>query len=51
MIVALIGGEAAPPEALLKAEAVGRELAQRGCELICGGRGGSRCCQAGTGAT
>ncbi len=40
MIVAVIGGEAAPPEALLKAEAVGRELAQRGCDLICGGRGG-----------
>lgn len=40
MIIAVVGGEEAPPEALVQAEAVGRELAQRGCTLVCGGRGG-----------
>ncbi len=40
MIIAVVGGEEAPPEALAQAEAVGRELARRGCTLICGGRGG-----------
>ena len=40
MIIAVIGGESPPPEALPAAEAVGRELAQRGHAVICGGRGG-----------
>ncbi len=40
MIIAVIGGDSPPPEALPLAEAVGRELAQRGHALICGGRGG-----------
>ena len=40
MIIAVIGGDSPPPEALPQAEAVGRELAQRGHLLICGGRGG-----------
>ena len=40
MIIAVVGGEEAPPRALAQAEAVGRELARRGCTLICGGRGG-----------
>ena len=40
MIIAVIGGDSPPPEALPPAEAVGRELAQRGHVLICGGRGG-----------
>ena len=40
MIIAVVGGEEAPAAALAQAEAVGRELARRGCTLICGGRGG-----------
>ncbi|MCH8994016.1 MAG: TIGR00725 family protein [Chloroflexi bacterium] len=40
MIIAVIGGDNPPPEALPQAEAVGRELAQRGHVVICGGRGG-----------
>lgn len=40
MIIAVVGGEEAPPEALAQAEAVGRELARRGCTLVCGGGGG-----------
>ena len=40
MIIAVIGGEEAPAEALAQAEAMGREIARRGCTLICGGRGG-----------
>ncbi len=40
MIIAVIGGDRPPPEALPVAEAVGRELAQRGHTVICGGRGG-----------
>ncbi len=40
MIIAVIGGDSPPAEALAQAEAVGRELAQRGHTLICGGRGG-----------
>ena len=40
MIIAVIGGDSPPPEGLPVAEAVGRELAQRGHVLICGGRGG-----------
>ncbi len=40
MIIAVIGGDSAPGEALAEAEAVGRELARQGHVLICGGRGG-----------
>lgn len=40
MIVAVIGGNSPPPEALTNAEAVGRELARRGHTVVCGGRGG-----------
>src|SRR3990172_837860 len=40
MIIAVIGGDSPPPEVLPLAEAVGREVAQRGHVLICGGRGG-----------
>jgi len=40
MMISVIGGEAAPPQALETAEAVGRELARRGVTLVCGGRGG-----------
>ena len=39
-MISVIGGEAGGPEALLAAEAVGRELAKRGATLVCGGRGG-----------
>jgi uncharacterized protein (TIGR00725 family) len=40
MIIAVIGGDDAPPEAFVLAEAVGREIAKRGALLICGGLGG-----------
>lgn len=40
MIIAVIGGDNAPPDALAPAEAVGRELGRRGHTLVCGGRGG-----------
>lgn len=40
MIIAVIGGDSPPTDALRKAEAVGRELAERGHTVICGGRGG-----------
>jgi uncharacterized protein (TIGR00725 family) len=40
MIIAVIGGSSPAPEARSQAEAVGRELAQRGHTVICGGRGG-----------
>ena len=40
MMVAVIGGDSPPAEALPVAEAVGRELAERGHTVICGGRGG-----------
>jgi uncharacterized protein (TIGR00725 family) len=40
MIIAVIGGDSPPQEALPLAEAAGRELARRGHTLICGGRGG-----------
>jgi len=40
MIVAVVGASQPRPESLEKAEAVGRELAKRGCTLICGGLGG-----------
>ena len=52
MIIAVIGGDSPAPEALPWAEAVGRELAQRGHTLICGGRGGvmEAACQGARGA-
>jgi uncharacterized protein (TIGR00725 family) len=43
MIIAVVGGDASSDpsdEALAQAEAVGAEIARRGCVLICGGRGG-----------
>jgi uncharacterized protein (TIGR00725 family) len=40
VIIAVIGGDPASADALVKAEAVGREIATRGHMLICGGRGG-----------
>ncbi len=40
MMISIIGGERCPREALEAAEIVGRELAQRGVTLVCGGRGG-----------
>lgn len=40
MIISVIGGEAAGPEAIEAAEAVGRELAKHGVTVLCGGRGG-----------
>ena len=39
-MISVIGGEACGPEALGIAEKVGREIAQRGATLVCGGRGG-----------
>jgi len=40
MMISVVGGNTAPPEVLAEAEALGRELARRGCTLVCGGRGG-----------
>ncbi|MCH8814306.1 MAG: TIGR00725 family protein [Chloroflexi bacterium] len=40
MIISVIGGDGAGPEAIEAAEAVGRELARKGVTLVCGGRGG-----------
>ena len=40
MIIAVIGGDSPPPEGLPLAEQVGRQVAERGHVLICGGRGG-----------
>jgi uncharacterized protein (TIGR00725 family) len=40
VIITVIGGDAAGPEAVEAAEAVGRELARRGVTLVCGGRSG-----------
>lgn len=40
MIISVIGGDAAGPEAVETAQAVGRALAKRGVTLLCGGRGG-----------
>lgn len=40
-MISVIGGEAAPPQALTLAEAVGRALARSGITLVCGGRGGT----------
>jgi uncharacterized protein (TIGR00725 family) len=41
MIISVIGGEDAPPEAIRLAEEVGRELGKRGVTLCCGGGGGT----------
>jgi uncharacterized protein (TIGR00725 family) len=40
MIISVIGGEDAPPDALKLAEEVGRELGRRGVTVCCGGGGG-----------
>jgi uncharacterized protein (TIGR00725 family) len=40
IMISVIGGEASGPEALDIAERVGREIAQSGATLVCGGRGG-----------
>jgi uncharacterized protein (TIGR00725 family) len=40
VLISVIGGERCPPEALVAAETVGRELAKHGATLVCGGRGG-----------
>ncbi len=40
-MISVIGGEAALPQALTLAEAVGRALARSGITLVCGGRGGT----------
>jgi uncharacterized protein (TIGR00725 family) len=39
-MISVIGGEACGPDALDIAERVGREIAQSGATLVCGGRGG-----------
>jgi uncharacterized protein (TIGR00725 family) len=40
MIIAVIGGEDASAEGARLAEEVGRELARRGCTVVCGGGAG-----------
>ena len=40
MMISVVGGDSAPPEVLAAAETLGRELARRGCTIVCGGRGG-----------
>jgi len=40
MIIAVIGGEDAPPAVQRLAEEVGRLLARRGCTVVCGGGSG-----------
>ena len=40
MIISVIGGSRAKPEQLVLAEGVGRELAQRGVLVCCGGLSG-----------
>jgi uncharacterized protein (TIGR00725 family) len=40
MIIAVIGGEEASAEVARLAEEVGRELARRGCTVVCGGGDG-----------
>ena len=40
MMIAVIGGDNPSQDVLPDAEAIGRELAERGHTLICGGRGG-----------
>ena len=39
-MISVVGGDRASEKALVLAEEVGRELAGRGCVLVCGGRGG-----------
>ncbi len=39
-MISVVGGNEAAPEVLAEAEALGRELARRGCTIVCGGRGG-----------
>ncbi|MGC2290196.1 MAG: TIGR00725 family protein [Thermoplasmata archaeon] len=39
-LIAVIGGESPPPEALPVAEEVGRRIAQAGAVVVCGGLGG-----------
>jgi uncharacterized protein (TIGR00725 family) len=40
MMITVVGGDKASADALATAEEVGRELADHGCTLVCGGRGG-----------
>ena len=40
MIIAVIGGEDAPPDVQRLAEEVGRHLARRDCTVVCGGGSG-----------
>ncbi len=40
LMVAVVGGGEATPEESAAAEIVGRELARRGCVVVCGGRTG-----------
>ncbi len=40
MMISVVGGDRASEAALVLAEDVGRELADRGCSVVCGGRGG-----------
>jgi hypothetical protein len=40
MMISVVGGDTAPPDVLTEAEELGRELARRGCTVVCGGRGG-----------
>lgn len=40
LIISVVGGYSPPPEAEVLAEAVGRELANRGAAVACGGLGG-----------
>ena len=40
MIIAVIGGEDAPPNVQRLAEEVGRQLGRRGCTVVCGGGSG-----------
>jgi uncharacterized protein (TIGR00725 family) len=39
-VIAVIGGETPPPEALPLAEEVGRRIAEAGAAVVCGGLGG-----------
>ncbi len=39
-MISVVGGDTASADALAVAEEVGREIAERGCALVCGGRGG-----------
>ncbi|MGQ9572865.1 MAG: TIGR00725 family protein [Chloroflexota bacterium] len=40
MMISVIGGEEVPPAVAQVAEEVGRELARRGCTVVCGGGSG-----------